>query len=190
MRRWGALAVAVTLTLAPVPGGAAGSVEASADPILTSIDAGLAPSAVVPDVVAIDFDPRVIGTSSAAAPITYTNDGTDPVTLSVPAIAGTSAGDFAVSSDTCSGSPLAAGGSCTVGVTFTPTVEGARMAEASLTVTETSAVVSVALSGIGMLPASKGGWSLARATPGTRASRWPAPPPQARATSTPSTPGT
>ena len=46
---------------------------------------------------------------------------------------GNAAGDFAVASDTCSSTTIPAGGTCTIGVAFTPTNVGSRTAVLILT---------------------------------------------------------
>jgi hypothetical protein len=76
-----------------------------------------------------------VGASSAATPITITNSGTVPLSISQIAITGTNAGSFAESNN-CPVAPLslASGGQCVVNATFTPTIGGSL--SASLTVTD------------------------------------------------------
>src|SRR5262249_30357477 len=57
--------------------------------------------------------------------VTVQNTGSGPLTVTGLSVAGT---DFAVSANTCLAAPIAAGGTCTVSVTFTPTAAGARSA--------------------------------------------------------------
>jgi hypothetical protein len=82
-----------------------------------------------------------------------TNSGNAALALGGIGIAGTDAGDFAQSS-TCPVSPatLAAGASCTVAVTFSPTGAGSRTASVSLTDNATGSPQSVALTGTGGTP--------------------------------------
>ena len=78
----------------------------------------------------LTFGSQALGTTSSAQSVTVTSNGTVNLLLtSVPVIAGTNAGDFALTS-TCplTPSPLAPGATCTVGVTFTPTYPGTRTA--------------------------------------------------------------
>lgn len=92
------------------------------------------------------FGNQPVGTTSASQSFTYTNSGATPVTLT----AVTLTGDYAIVSNTCSGTgtlPVAAGGTCTVGVTFTPSAAGNRTA--TLTFTDTIGSQAVALSGNG-----------------------------------------
>jgi len=67
------------------------------------------------------FGKRVLGTTNPAKVITLTNTGAG--TLNVSSI--TVNGDFAISSKTC-GTTVAPAASCTVSVTFTPTLIGVR----------------------------------------------------------------
>jgi len=97
----------------------------------------------------LTFGSQGIGTTSGPHPVTLTNTGT--AALSVSSI--TASGDFAQSNN-CGGS-VAAGGSCTINVTFTPTAIGTR--NGTLTVTDNSNGVSgsqqaVSLTGTGINP--------------------------------------
>jgi hypothetical protein len=77
--------------------------------------------AVTLSVTNLAFGKRVLGTTSTAKVVKLTNTGTG--TLNISSI--TINGDFAISAKTC-GTTVAAGASCTVSVTFTPTVIGIR----------------------------------------------------------------
>jgi len=90
---------------------------------------------------ALNFGVVPLGGTSSSQTVTVTN-------ASAAAIAVTSvgtAGDFA-DTTTCV-SPIAVGGNCTVSVTFTPTVAGARTG--TLTVNLSSGIQTVSLTGIG-----------------------------------------
>jgi len=78
-----------------------------------------------------DFAARLVGTSSGGQTNTLTNGGT--VALSITSIV--AAGDFTQTND-C-GASLAAGTSCSITVTFTPTARGPR--PGTLTVTDNAA---------------------------------------------------
>ncbi|MCU1675526.1 MAG: coagulation factor 5/8 type domain protein [Frankiales bacterium] len=90
---------------------------------------------------AVDFGAQSTNTTSSARSVTVTNNGSSAATIGAPSVTG----DFAVSGNTC-GSSLAAGASCSVSVTFTPTAGGNR--SGSLTV----AGSTVSLSGSGVAP--------------------------------------
>ncbi len=76
---------------------------------------------------ALNFGQIAVNSTSAAQTVTVNNGGTDTATLSPATITG----DFAITSNTC-GTTLAPGGSCTVSITFTPTVSGNRSGVLSL----------------------------------------------------------
>ncbi len=76
----------------------------------------------------LSFGDQVVGGTSSARSVTLTNSGT--ATLNISNI--TASGDFAQSND-C-GTSVAAGGSCTISVTFTPTASGTR--DGTLTITD------------------------------------------------------
>lgn len=71
-----------------------------------------------------DFGSINIGASSSAQAITLSNDGNADLHVSTV----TPSGDFQVSSETCSGAPIAASITCTINVQFSPTVAGAAAA--------------------------------------------------------------
>ncbi|MGO9268910.1 MAG: choice-of-anchor D domain-containing protein [Terriglobia bacterium] len=74
----------------------------------------------------LSFGSQAVGTSSSRQTVTITNKGRSTIRLSQIAITGADARDFSQTS-TC-GSTLAAGASCTVSITFTPTAVGTRTA--------------------------------------------------------------
>ncbi len=69
----------------------------------------------------LTFSPQAAGTISPAQTITVTNTGNAPLTISQI----TAAGDF-TSTDTCISTPIAAGATCTIQISFLPTTTGAR----------------------------------------------------------------
>jgi hypothetical protein len=98
----------------------------------------------------VTFNTQNIGTTSAAQSVTLTNNGTAALTISGITVSGTNASDFA-QTNTC-GSSLAANASCTVSVTFKPTVAGTRSANVTVTSNAPNSPQSVALSGTGNDP--------------------------------------
>ncbi len=104
---------------------------------------------------AISFNPAslkwakvLVGKTSGAKKVTVTNSGS--ATLDITSIAAT--GDFARKAGpkkTDCGSTLAAGASCTVRVTFTPTQTGLRTGDLNFTDNASGSPQSMALSGTG-----------------------------------------
>jgi N,N-dimethylformamidase beta subunit-like protein/centrosomal CEP192-like protein/ASPM-SPD-2-Hydin domain-containing protein/HYDIN/CFA65/VesB family protein len=103
----------------------------------------------------VSFGNQNVGTTSATQTITLTNSGTSALTITSIALAGTNPADFAESS-TCPLSPstLAAGANCTISVTFSPSVAGARSASVSISDNASGSPHSVPLSGTGVTAAS------------------------------------
>src|SRR5258708_11634580 len=67
------------------------------------------------------FTPQSVGTASTAQTVTVTNTGNEPLVVSQVS----ATGDFHTT-DTCVGTPVAAGGTCAVQVSFLPSGVGAR----------------------------------------------------------------
>jgi Abnormal spindle-like microcephaly-assoc'd, ASPM-SPD-2-Hydin/Beta-propeller repeat len=105
----------------------------------------------------LTFTGGVVGVTSAAQTVTLTNNTNSGVVMtSVTVVAGTpvaSATDFATTNNTCTGT-IAAGTSCTVGVTFTPSVTTTETATLTFTDSDTSSPQTVGLTGSGTVAAS------------------------------------
>ena len=100
---------------------------------------GLLPASLSLSPATLSFPGTGIGVSSSAQIVTVSNPGGLPLAGLSFAIVGVAAGDFDASSANCA-QTLAGGGSCSVSVTFKPTVVGGR--EASLTASSTTKGVS------------------------------------------------
>jgi Beta-propeller repeat len=95
------------------------------------------------------FGTQPLNTPSAAMTVTVTNNSTGPLPVTF-AVTGANAGDFVAATAgtaTPCGATLAAAGTCTIGVVFTPTVVAAEAA--TLTVGTAPNTVAVALTGTG-----------------------------------------
>jgi hypothetical protein len=107
---------------------------------------GLAPPGVsLSPSVSVSFAATPVGQASAPQLITVTNSG--GVILAISGIV--ASGDFAGSGSTC-GLTLAAGSSCSLNVTFTPTQAGSRQGTLTLTDNASSSPQALALSGVGV----------------------------------------
>ncbi len=99
----------------------------------------------------LDFGSQQVSTTSAAQTVTVTNNGTAPLTVSAVTVAGSNAGDFAADGTACTGAPLAAGASCAIPVTFTPSAVGPRAATLTIASDDPdSPSVTVPLTGTGL----------------------------------------
>jgi len=108
------------------------------------------------------FASQAVGTTSAAQTITLSNTGTALLSITSISISGTNGSDFAQTNN-CGGS-VAAGGSCTLNVTFTPQAINSRTG--TLTITDNDGTIpnstqTFALTGTGLgATASLSGTSL------------------------------
>jgi len=110
------------------------------------------------------FGNEVVNTTSAGQTATITNITASTVSLGKLA----ASGDYAISSTTCGGS-IAAGGHCTVTVTFKPTVVGAVTGEVTVPYGGVGSPDRLGLSGTGLVPlaASPTGLAFGTVTVGT-----------------------
>ena len=123
--------------------------NASGSPQTVSLTGtGTAPVvSLTPD--SLSFGNQLVGTTSQSQPITLTNNGT--ASLAISAIAA-SAG---FSQTNNCGSNLAAGGSCTVNVSFTPTEAGGATGTVSVTDDATGSPQTASLTGTGTTQTSQ-----------------------------------
>jgi hypothetical protein len=84
---------------------------------------------------AVSFSPAVLafsstldGQTSAPKTLSVTNIGSTPLDISKVDLSGPNAGDFALSTDTCQGTSVKPSGTCTIGVSFSPSAAGMRTA--------------------------------------------------------------
>jgi hypothetical protein len=76
----------------------------------------------------LSFGSRAVGTTSAPQTVTVTNRGSENLTFGSGELGGAGAADFSISSDSCSGSSVTPGNSCSVQVAFSPASRGTRAA--------------------------------------------------------------
>ena len=126
--------------------------NASAPLIVQSITMSVTGSSSGPTLTAaptsLSFGNTNVGSSSAAQTVTVSNTGTASASISSVSVGA----PFAQTS-TC-GSSLAAGASCTVSVTFTPTAGGAASGTLSIASNAPGGPLTVALSGTGVSAAT------------------------------------
>jgi len=85
--------------------------------------------------------------ASAPIPVTLTNTGGAPLSITSITISSGNPGDFAQTNN-C-GTTVAAGASCTINVTFTPTTTGSRISSVSVADNAVASPQTVSLSGTG-----------------------------------------
>lgn len=105
------------------------------------------------------FGSVVVGSTSTASTITVTNSGSSALTFGAGAVqlAGSHAGDFAISSNTCTSSSVAIGSTCAVSIRFAPSVVGSRSASLTFADNAANSPQSLALSGTGGSSGGGGG---------------------------------
>ncbi len=142
----------ISVTFAPVTTGAKTAAltitdSANNSPQLVNLTGtGIVPVSVTPS--SVTFPARAVGTTSPAKKITVKNNLPTTLTISGITFTGTNPGDFGQSVNTC-GPTLAAGASCTVGITFTPTAKGSRVAVLDVSDSASTSPQTVSLSGKG-----------------------------------------
>jgi Ca2+-binding RTX toxin-like protein len=109
-------------------------------------------SAVPPTVVvtpALDFTDQLVGVTSDPLPATVVNNGPPHLRPGAVTLGGPDAAEFAIASNTCTGVRVAPGGSCALGVTYTPTAPGTDSATLTLASNGGGAPHVVQLTGTG-----------------------------------------
>jgi len=96
----------------------------------------------------LNFGTVAVGNTSSQQNVTVTNVGTTTVTFTGFVFAGTAAGDYLISANTC-GATIAPGANCSVGVEFKPTTTGNRNAKLNVKNNGGGSPESVSLTGTG-----------------------------------------
>jgi len=112
-----------------------------------------------------DFGSLDVGSSSPAQTFTVNNTGDAELLIGTIYLTGTNATEFSIQNDNCSNQTLTPSGTCTVDIIFSPTSEGAKSADLSLTSNDPDAPQSnVQLTGVGNAPPQSiqlnSGWNL------------------------------
>jgi hypothetical protein len=95
----------------------------------------------------LSFGDQPVGTPSSPQVVTLTNHSGSTLNFTNISFVGTSSGDFSQNS-TC-GSSISNDGTCTINVTFTPSVDGPRSATLTVVDSASNSPQTVAVSGIG-----------------------------------------
>ncbi len=106
---------------------------------------GLAPAGVSLSPSGLDFGAVGVGHSAGSSSVLLTNNGGMPLTLTSTAVTG----DFTIASTNC-GDSVAPGAACSMVVTFSPTLPGARSGTLTMKDNAASGSQSVTLSGTGV----------------------------------------
>ena len=98
----------------------------------------------------LTFASQNVHTTSAAQAVTLANTGNAPMTVNSVTVSGTNSSDFTATNN-CPTS-VAANGSCTINVTFSPAGSGTRTATLTISDSAPGGTQAVSLSGIGVFP--------------------------------------
>ncbi|WP_036517331.1 choice-of-anchor D domain-containing protein [Nevskia soli] len=97
----------------------------------------------------LTFAAQAVGSSSAAQSVTVRNSGAAALNFSAITVGGSNAADFSRGGSCAVGTAVAAGGSCTLSITFTPQAAGSRIASVSLASNASNGAQTLNLSGSG-----------------------------------------
>jgi Ca2+-binding RTX toxin-like protein len=119
-----------------------------------SLAAATAPAVTTNPTLAagLTFPSTTLQTTAAARTVTVSNTGTAPLSVSGLSLTGANAADFAISSTTCLSGAVAAGGNCTINITFTPSAAGTRSASLLIADNAGGSPQSMPLTGTGATP--------------------------------------
>ncbi len=144
-----ALPAAPVVALSPSPAGVSSPVLVAAtygrgiwQIPLASTGLGITTASVSP--TSLTFTSQAIGTASSAQTVTLTNTGSTALTTTLVSISG----DFTETGN-CLSTSIAAGASCSLNVTFTPTVTGSRTGQMTINANIGGGQLAVGLSGTG-----------------------------------------
>ncbi|HLZ43522.1 MAG TPA: choice-of-anchor D domain-containing protein [Candidatus Sulfotelmatobacter sp.] len=128
----------------------AGAFQGSSHGLYDAFLTKIAPSPNVSlSLSSVNFGNQQIGTTSSPQTVTLTNTGNVDLTPPVFLLSGTNASDFA-ETDTCSSNSLAPQASCTITLTFTPTLAAPEAASLSITDNAPGSPQSISVSGTGV----------------------------------------
>lgn len=147
---------AVNISFAPTVAGARSATVSLSDNSAGGLQTiavsgtGTFPVASIAPSAGLTFTAQMVSTNSAVQDITLTNTGGAAMSITGITITGANSGDFGQTNN-C-GSSVAAGGFCSIAVTFTPTATGARSASVSISDNASGSPQQVSLSGTGVTP--------------------------------------
>ncbi len=98
----------------------------------------------------LTFGSQTVGTASAAQTVTLTNTGSAMLTLSTLTLSGVSSAEFARTGTCAASGSIAAGGTCTIVMAFTPSTVGARSATLTVASNANNGNATLTLSGTGI----------------------------------------
>jgi hypothetical protein len=147
----------ITVTFTPTVAGLRQATLVIADNASTSpldvlcVGTGFIPAPALCVDSSVNFGSLLVGNTGSVQTVIITNCGTAALVISNIAITAGNTGDFIVVSDPCTTGSIQTGGTCAVGLEFTPTAGGARSATLAITNNTFGSPQLVTLSGNGAL---------------------------------------
>jgi hypothetical protein len=126
------------------PAAAVGLASGDGDNYTSLVIEGAAASVSTPSLA---FASQVVATKAPAQGVVVTNQGPAPLSISGDSLSGAGAGAFAKTADSCQGTTLAVGATCTVSLSFAPTTVGSDSASLAIASSAVNGLPAVALSG-------------------------------------------
>jgi hypothetical protein len=140
----------ISITMTPTAGGSqSGTLSINSSSLLQTVKLTGAGAAIQFSPASLATGTIAVGSSSAPQPVALNILGTRAATFGQLTLAGTNPGDFSIASDTCSNQVIAGGSSCTVAITFTPTLKGNRHATLRVPNDDGPNPVTMGISGVG-----------------------------------------
>ena len=149
------LSCMIFVTFSPTASGTASATltvtdNAASSPQTASLTGTGVSSTVSLSTGSINFGAQIVGTgSSTPQSVTVTNTGNASLTVTGVTLSGANAGDFALTTPSPCGASVAAAGTCTIQINFTPSAAGARAATLSIADNAADSPQTVALAGTG-----------------------------------------
>ena len=140
--RTGTLSITHSGLTTAVPIALSGTGAAAAEPTI-SLDAS-----------SFAFGNQTVNTTSSAKTLTASNTGSAALNFSAITLGGSAAADYGATGSCAVGTPVAAGGSCTLSLRFTPSTTGSRGATLTLSSDASNGNATVSLGGTGQSAAT------------------------------------
>lgn len=121
---------------------------------LTGTGAAAAQATISLNASSVNLGNQVVGVTGTAQTVTVSNTGAAALNFTGIALSGAATADFAIGGTCAAATPVAASGTCTVTVRFTPSATGNRAATLTLASNASNGTASVGLSGTGVATAA------------------------------------
>ena len=146
----------ISVTFAPTTSGpASGTININDDAAGSPQTVNLTGTGTAPVVTlsstTLTFTSQAANTLSSPQSVTLTNSGTAPLNISGITLVGANSSDFSLTPAATCGGSVAAGASCAINVTFSPTAAGTRVAVVNIADNAQGSPQQVALSGVAIL---------------------------------------